>query len=118
MTQNPWYIIGGFLVFTLLGLLLVSAYTYGFLGILKLKIKKIWLPLAIITVSWLLASMIPVMFFSGFGLWIFSAIMMAQFLATGFLAGYKLLKLSVPQAIFYSIGFSVIINPVWYFLFT
>jgi hypothetical protein len=117
MNSNPWYVVGGFFIFALIGFLLVSLYTLGFLKIVKVKTEKIWLPLLIASTGWLVATIFAVMFVSGSGLLIFSLTIMTLFLTAGFLTAYKVLRLSLWQAIFYTIGFSVIINPIWYFLF-
>jgi len=118
MNTDFRYIIGGFAILALIGALLTSAYTYLFLKIFKQKIpKKIYLGLAVMTVSWLLATLVSVMFLSNFGVIPFSVVLTLLLLGLGFLLSKKSLGLSLRYAIFYSIGFSVIINPVWYFLF-
>lgn len=117
MNSSPGYIVAGFLVVALIGFVLVTAYTFSFLKILKIKLTLSWNGILLATVAWLLSTIIPVMFISGMGLLPFVAVLVILFALSGFLLGYKVLRLNLRQAIFYSIGFSAIINPVWYFLF-
>lgn len=117
MNPNPWYVVGGFAAVAAVALGLVSAYTFAFYKILKKKLERPWTVLAFITVIWLVVTMATVMFLATYGTLIFSLALVGFFAVTGFLVAYKVLKLDLLRAIFYAVGFSGIINPVWYFIF-
>lgn len=118
MSSNPWYVLAGFLIVAAVGFLSVSGYTFGFLKLAKKKIDKIFIPLSIITLAWVSLTLVSVMFAAALGVMTFVAVLGVSFLAVSFLLARQILRLDTMQAIYYSVGFSVIINPVWYFLFT
>lgn len=118
MSSSPWYVVAGFLIVAVIALGLVSGYTFAFSKILKIKMSRIWSKLLLATVVWLFSTIAAVMFVSGWGVLPFVIILTLLFAVLGFLLAFKAFGLNLRQAIFYSLGFSVIINPVWYFLFT
>jgi hypothetical protein len=120
MDYNPWYVIGGFAIIAIVAFLLVSGYTALFLTLLakaNLKFKNILLPVVTLAVSWLIATVAAVMLASSYGLLFFSVVLTFLLLGLSYLLSRKTLRLGLWHGIFYSIGFSVIINPIWYFLF-
>ena len=118
MNTEFGYVLGGFALLSLIGLLLVSAYTFLFLRIFKQKTsKKTLIAVGVLTVIWLLCTLVSVMFLSNFGVVPFSITLTLLLLGSGYGFSRKILNLRLKQAVFYSLGFSVIINPVWYFLF-
>jgi hypothetical protein len=120
MSSNPWYVLGGFVFFSLVGFSVVLGYTLLFLKLSqkkKIELKKLWLPVAILTVTWILSTMVAVMLFAGYGVLSFAIALTLLLLGFGYLISRKTLNLNMKQGIFYSIGFSAIISPIWYFLF-
>lgn len=121
MNYNPWYVIGGFLIMSLIAFGLVLGYTALFLKFLakaELKFKAILLPVITLTVSWLVATMASVMLVSGYGLLSFAIVLTLLLLGLGYLVSRRTLSLDLRRGLFYSIGFSAIISPIWYFLFS
>lgn len=117
MNPSPWYVIGGFVAVTAIAFGLVSVYTLAFFKILKKKLEKPWTTLSFVAVTWLVLTIATVMFLANYGTLIFSLALTILFALASFLVAYKVLKLDLLRAVFYAAGFSVIINPVWYFLF-
>jgi inner membrane protein involved in colicin E2 resistance len=113
-------IVMGFTIIFVLGCGLISIYSAIYLKVLAKKTlggkKKFILAILTQTLAWMVAVMISIMFFTNYGLLIFAGVLTLLIFETIFLLSGKILELVGKHRLFYSLIFSVIINPIWYFM--
>jgi glucose-6-phosphate-specific signal transduction histidine kinase len=119
MNSDPMSVALGLVIIFVFGYALSALYSAFYLKyVLKKKIdnKKFWLSVAIITIGWLVATLAAVMFASNYGFAVFAATLTILIFALNYLIAGKTLGIAGKHRIFYSLAFSVIINPIWYFM--
>ena len=119
MNYNPVTIISGLMLLFGISYLLISVYSYLYVKFAtksNIDKRKFWLAVAIVTLAWVVATILSVMFASGAGFLLFAVVSMILIFAVNYFLVEKTLGITGKHKIFYSLALSVIINPVWYFL--
>ncbi len=113
-----WSILVGFIILLIFGLISISAYTALFFRLFSLqKISRKRLLLAIIsmTIGWILAVIIGVMFAATAGFLILAGVLFGSIFLIAYLLG-SFLGFTNKHKVFYSFLLAAIINPIWYFI--
>ena len=120
MSQTFLDIVMGFTIIFVLGCSLIAIYSAIYLKVLAKKSlggkRKFMLAIITQTLAWIVAVMVSVMFFASYGLLVFAGVLTLLIFGTIFLLSGKILGLVGKHRLFYSLIFSAIINPIWYFM--
>lgn len=117
MNTNPFQVvIGIFLLFTIC-YAIITAYTYIYLFLTKdtkrLKAKKLLLSTAVVSLAWLVSTVVTLMFVSSSGVLAFSLFALILIFGINFFLTEKLLGFKGRNKLIYCLLLAVILNPGW-----
>ncbi len=114
---DPMTITTGMMLIFLISYILISIYTYIYLKftkVEKLKKKKFLFAIAVVSLAWLVSTIIATMFASSYGVLVFAAVSMVLIFGFNFFISEKFLGISGKHKVLYCFALSVIINPTWF----
>ncbi|MDD3481027.1 MAG: hypothetical protein PHW75_02265 [Patescibacteria group bacterium] len=119
MKANPTSIVTGMFILLIVSYLLVMLYTYlytKYLRTKKIKRKRFFLSIGIVSLAWVAATLISVMFAGGAGMLIFAGTSFVLLFGANYFISERMLGLSGKHKVLYSLILAAIINPTWYFI--
>ena len=119
MQYNTVNIVGGIVTLAIISYVLIGIYSYLYAryAIKKgLSKKRFLLSVAVVSLAWVLATLVSVMFASSLGMTLFAVVSFVLIFGASYFLSEKSFGFSGKQKIFYSLALAVIINPTWYFM--
>lgn len=112
-------IVIGVFVLVVISFLFVSLYTSLYMRYAvkkELERKRFLISTGVISLSWVVVTLISVMFVSNQEMLIFGVFSFSLIFFINLFLAEKLFKFETKHKVFYSLFLAVIINPTWYFL--
>lgn len=119
MQYSAGNIVTGMFVLLLTSYLLIMAYTYlytKYVKTKKIKRRRFFIAVGIVSLAWIAATLISVMFASNSGMLIFAVTSFVLLFGANYFIAEKMLGYTDKHKVLYSLLLAVIINPTWYFM--
>jgi hypothetical protein len=116
MQYNPINIVTGILVLFVISYVLISIFSFIYLGLTNgqnVKGSKLLLSLVVVTLAWIISTFIGLMVTVSAGLLFFAVFSLLLIFGFSFLLSEKLLGVSGKSRIIYCLLLAILFNPAW-----
>lgn len=117
MKYNVTNIITGIMALFLISYVLISFFTFVYLGFTKRahekKSLKIFLATALVSLSWVVSTLVSIVIASSYGVMIFAIVSLIFIFGSSYFFAHKVLDFTDQEKIIYSLIAAVIFNPAW-----
>jgi hypothetical protein len=117
MKYDPTSILTGIFILFLVSYILVSLFNYAYLRVAKkaekIKVAKIFLSAAVVSLGWMVATVLAIWVAASLNILIFSIFALLLIFGFNFFLAEKLIGVTGKHRIIYSLLLAIIFNPGW-----